>query len=505
MWILLPMATFRSAARVYPDGMVVGAYPATARVDGAAPAAAAVATGTVAAGVLSISGLTPGRPYVLYGVVDGVHRYASFQIGAGQSPAIQGAFSQAFGDGDIPEWDASAGQFVPSDVAGRVVRPNTVMGLGDSITANGWYTTNPCVTFSGQSYMMWLNLLSAGKLRLLVPAGVLGGPIAATSGFTTAQIIATHLPTIIAARPGYCVVLAGANDAPALNVSNANVCIANLVAIYDALRAAGITPILCTLTPRADTTYPYGFAHVNAAIKRYGAQYGLPVADLYSALADPATTSNYLAAYDSGDHIHPNAAGGKLIGQTIWAAVQSNVAAVDPPLAANNTRGASDPADALAAIGNSLFLTDTNADGIPDNWGVASGAGTPSLATAASKGKLLTITRGASDYKLWNLIDTDSPISGHRVIFSAEVNSTVEASGGKAEFMLMDVNNALACGIDQWTTDVPVGSVMSAEFVWPASGYQNESRLRLSAIGAAGARAAWGRMSLIDLTRLGIS
>lgn len=381
---------------------------------------------------------------------------------------------------------------------------NTLMALGDSITINGWYTNGPVATsFNSQCYTMWVSLLSGGKLRLYVPPGS-KIPVAATSGYTTAQMLSIHLPTILAAKPGYCIVLGGSNDQPAANAANTAGCISNLRQIYTKLRAAGIQPIACTVPPRADATYNYGFNTVNAWIKRYCADNRIPCADIYSAVVDTASIGGWATGLDNGDEIHPNAAGGKIIGQTIWSAISAHVSPVTPPLASTNIRGTTDTADAFGVFQNSLFLTDTNADGVPDNWTVGGGAGTPTVSDNASLGKMLKLVRGASDYRIWNNINSDAITAGDRMLFLAEITSTVEATSGKASFQVLDSNSAQVIGIDQWDKDIPSGSVLAIEFTWP-TGFATRARPQITAQTVASTVAAWGRVTLLNLSKQGIA
>lgn len=386
---------------------------------------------------------------------------------------------------------------------GAGLRAGTIMALGDSITINGWYTDRPCQTFNAQSYLAWVSLLSGGRLRLYCPPGRFL-PVAATSGLTTAQIAATHLPTVAAAKPGYCVVLAGSNDQPGASAANTASCIAGLRRLYEGLLAAGITPIVCTVPPRADAAYTFGFSTVNAWVKRYAADRGLPCADVFSALVDPATTGSYLAGLHAGDQIHPNAAGGKVIGQTIWQAIDAQVPAAGVPFPATNTRAAADTADALGPMANALFLSDGGA-GIPSNYVVQAGAGTQAY-VADGTAKLLALTSGgAGGYGVWNALNSDPISVGDRLLFIAKVQSTVEASAGKAQFMLLDSNSGKQAGIDDWTVDIPAGSVLAMEFSWPQSAAGLRARPLLVARTAAGAVATWGRLALLNLSRQGIA
>jgi lysophospholipase L1-like esterase len=128
--------------------------------------------------------------------------------------------------------------------AGRpVANESVVRAIGDSITANGYVAPNTTdgPKYGGQSYLQRASQLSGGKFRI--------GGVAATSGYTSTQVLTTHLPTVLAAKPRYCIVLCGTNDVP-IGSSTTK---ANLLAIWNALANAGITPILATLTPATTT------------------------------------------------------------------------------------------------------------------------------------------------------------------------------------------------------------------------------------------------------------
>src|ERR1035437_10319097 len=89
----------------------------------------------------------------------------------------------------------------------------TVGAIGDSITANGFFTvgyaansisTNILGDIDCRNWPMCGSILSNG-------AYVFTGA-AATGGYTIAQALATHVPTAVAGNPDYCVVHIGTND-----------------------------------------------------------------------------------------------------------------------------------------------------------------------------------------------------------------------------------------------------------------------------------------------------
>lgn len=91
--------------------------------------------------------------------------------------------------------------------------------------------------------------------------------------------------------------------------------------------AAGVVPVLFTGIPgsKIGTVETQRLAF-NAAV-RGAAQDGVPVADFDAALRDPAAQSQLLAAYNSGDNVHPNDAGYAAMAAIARAAVQKIVSA----------------------------------------------------------------------------------------------------------------------------------------------------------------------------------
>jgi lysophospholipase L1-like esterase len=209
---------------------------------------------------------------------------------------------------------------------------------------------------SGQSYLFWACLISQAKLQF---AG-----IAATGGFTTAQVRATHLPTVLSLRPGMCVVLAGTNDFG--NFSDATLFAAwqaDMTAMYTALLANGTLPIAATLpaTNNVGGTYTK-LTQANVWITRTATRLGIPLVDFYGATT--ADNGNYAAGLNS-DNVHPSAAGAKVMGTALWTLLQNVV-----PQSSVYISQDQPSIDTTRILSNELFLTDTNADGVPDNWSV---------------------------------------------------------------------------------------------------------------------------------------
>lgn len=78
----------------------------------------------------------------------------------------------------------------------------------------------------------------------------------------------------------------------------------------------------CTVPPKgtAPVANTDATTTLNSWIRRYALAHHMTLVDLYPALVNPATGA-FLTAYDSGDGVHPNERGAKLIGEMIAAAI----------------------------------------------------------------------------------------------------------------------------------------------------------------------------------------
>jgi lysophospholipase L1-like esterase len=347
--------------------------------------------------------------------------------------------------------------------SGSVSRGNTVMALGDSITAHGYTALNgvPYADLDPQAYLLWASMLSQGQI-------VFSG-VAATSSFKLADIIATHLPTVLAAKPAACLLLGGTND---IGLTSLATMYTQAAFIFTSLASAGTLPVVCTIPPRAgdSATLMKQLAQYNAWLTRYAQSHGLPLVDFYNHLVDPAT-GGWLSGLNL-DSVHPNGAGAKVMGQLIsdvlcgtnWVTLKPTsgvLPAVFPYLAANNT-------DTATLLTNPLMLTDSGAPvGRPSGWSLLTGAPTAESAAtdATTLGKYYSLTGIAS---LANNAAGSTAVAGDLIYVACRIGATLEASGGRTSAGFGDTGGSQDYfRMAGWDKDIPLGSVLAFTFTMP--------------------------------------
>jgi len=207
------------------------------------------------------------------------------------------------------------------------VDPGRVVFMGDSIT-DGWRLAE---YFPGRPY---------------VNRGI--------SGQTTPQMVVRMYPDVIALKPAAFIILAGTNDiARNTGPQTLEMIEQNFMAMTDLAQKNGIKVILCSVTPISDyTTMPAGrgapppapgaapptpvrriqttgrppadILKLNSWMKEYAARVNAVYADYFSALVD---AQGMLKDGFSGDGLHPNAEGYKLMAPVAEAAIQKALGA----------------------------------------------------------------------------------------------------------------------------------------------------------------------------------
>lgn len=293
--------------------------------------------------------------------------------------------------------------------------------LGDSITADGGWRL-PATSRATGLYNWHL------FAQILADSRVLYQGCYATAGYTTAEILATHVPQLIASdpRPDYCVVLCGHNNLGSQFTEHEQ--------IVSDLLGAGIVPILCTPTPYATS----GLLRHVAFVRRLAAKYGLPLLDLYSVLIDHATGA-WLSAY-TRDTVHPTQAGAWVMGQALAdlfvELVPHNSWASWLPQADVHT---------VAGTGSSAAVMISGPTGsYPNGYSALAGghAATPTYTSGtAGFGYKMTMTRSGSDLIVGKSFGS-SLAAGHRLVVAFKLSTDVVSSSAVWRMGLgMNVNS----------------------------------------------------------------
>lgn len=144
-------------------------------------------------------------------------------------------------------------QYVPTsdNTKQPIINRLTVAIAGDSITANN-SSSSLLDVMSNHGYWTWANIFSGHRVEFPKTNNF------GIGGNTSTQLLA-RINTVIAAQPGICLVGIGGNDYTA-GISLATTK-ANLVAIWDALKAAGIYVIALPILPRGPAYGTYTTEH----------------------------------------------------------------------------------------------------------------------------------------------------------------------------------------------------------------------------------------------------
>ncbi|MEV8023413.1 SGNH/GDSL hydrolase family protein [Microbacterium sp. NPDC080220] len=467
------VAAAAESAQVASDSATSAAEYASAAAEAAGDAAAAVAP--VAAKATALESLT-----------------TTGRLGeAGLSATIAGAT-----DLDTDQGQAFALAFR------RHARTRRVWAIGDSITDQGvaWasaaYGADANVARrqgglwqNNTAWTTWATLASAAKWTL---AG-----ISATAGFTPAQILATHVPNVIAvAQPGdTVVVLAGTNGA--------GTAMEDIPAIHAALRAAGLHTVAVTTPPR--NSAPSTPQTLNTALRAWADSEGVPVADVHAALVD-VTTGGYRAGLDNGDGVHPSEAGAKILGETIAATLAGMFASAVSPLVPFNAAATNHLQTKPLAIDTPAVGTD-----FLNLTSVGSGTFLPGTFSAAKGGMGYVATRG--DVDINGRFGTYALVAGHKYRLGMMFDLALGEAG--TFFMRLDSNTG-ATAATLWAmgyhTATPSGKVLArsvadrrfySEFTVPP-GFGDTYRLRFTLAGA-GSVAKFSEITVADLTALGVA
>ncbi len=176
-----------------------------------------------------------------------------------------------------------------------------IVFMGNSIT-EGWINTCPDF-FSGKSF---------------VNRGI--------SGQTTPQMLVRFRPDVINLKPAVVVILAGTNDiAGNTGPSTLEMIMDNLISMSELAKANQIKVVLSSVLPVFDYPWKPGLQPaekiiaLNLMIKNYAEKNGFVYLDYFSATVDERKG---LKKELSGDGVHPNLAGYKIMEPLAEAAIQ---------------------------------------------------------------------------------------------------------------------------------------------------------------------------------------
>lgn len=207
---------------------------------------------------------------------------------------------------------------------------------GDSITANsGGSRAGPNnVTWNNNGYPAWVKIHSQGRIDF--PAGY----IKATGGFTSAQVLATHIPAILALdpKPDFCIVYVGTNISGALKD--------NVASMIKQLSEAGILPVVMAVqltssdlsARRPQYDYNQWLRDLSRGSPTLRTQYGLTSQHQFL-FVDPSRYFSDFASATGGvqpgllsDGLHPGAAGAYYLGFEIWRILKQSLQLFDMPM-----------------------------------------------------------------------------------------------------------------------------------------------------------------------------
>lgn len=140
------------------------------------------------------------------------------------------------------------------------------------------------------------------------------------SGNTLDQITARIETDSLVRRPDYVVIEGGVNTLR-VAVADPNTAMqTDIQTMVTKIIATGAAPILTTVTPFSGNANQYTWQDTyNAWIASYAAANGYQYIDFYGLMVDPGNPHAYLPAYDSGDHLHPSAAGFTILENAVKA------------------------------------------------------------------------------------------------------------------------------------------------------------------------------------------
>lgn len=359
---------------------------------------------------------------------------------------------------------------------------NRVAFLGDSITRG---SDTPGL-INGSCWPTYASVFSKQRIFKARNAGV--------GGDTTAQMLGRFDTDVTPYRPTVVTIAGGRNDIN--NGVSLSTFQANIAALVAKARTIGATPVLATITP-TNSTNRQPTLDWNVWLRFYAASQGLAILPFHSALVDPVT-GNYLAAYNSGDNVHPNDAGCALMGKVAAATLAPLLRDWAPPIPTEVN-------DTSNLKPDGIFTGTLNGNGEPTGWFVAN----PTLVTASLDTSDATIKGSAwkgvfannvSDVQLYRNAQ-GALTAGHVYAFTGRVKSALTAGRVQAVMVLNGTTNVTAYAMVDLYQQIDDGAFWVTATA-PAGATTFNLQLKVMA-GAAGT-VQWAQVGIYDLTALGV-
>lgn len=328
------------------------------------------------------------------------------------------------------KWEFEGIPFSNRTMRGRL--PNDMFVIGDSLVFNGWAMSgtidNPGTIYApllnSLSWICWASMMSSGQIK--------NSGQSATGGYTTAKILAEHVPKAIQSGATFVPVLGGRNDVRDATNTNFSTTKANFISIFTSLLRAGIIPVVCTMAAQGTEANPLSVAEkikeaqINDFLKSFADDNGLPLVDFHAATVDPLT-----GVWRDGYNIdvsHPNSTGAKVMGETYAAAMKDWVSPAKPRTAVST----SNPETSTNLNSDPMFLQSTA--GVPNGWATTT-AGTSSVASDAQiKGNAWTISGSGSVVPRY--VKTISVVPGQKIGFGAMLKGVSSESSSLAFYLV---------------------------------------------------------------------
>lgn len=331
--------------------------------------------------------------------------------------------------------------------------------------------------------------------------------LAAYPGQTSSYILG-QMPSMLSSSPDVVVIGPDYQTNSAGNAFTLAQMQADFIAAVDLSRASGATVVACTNLQRGSGTSAGTMSLVgiyNLWLREYCGRHGIPLADTYAATVDPAT-GYLLAAYDSGDAVHPNDAGHLALAQAISPVLRSAIPLGPWPVMA--------PDISVGMLSNPLMAGTSGS--VPSGWLDYNGsyAGTRTFTSTAPSGGDLPAGQwlnmslnGASGTGYRNFATTNLSgwSVGDELLLCAYVKCSDPIGTGLKVQFLDQTTAAATGGVRLDSPGVPTIGPVISRFTVPAG----VTSLKLSLTGAVSAGQnitfSIGAVQVYNLTTLGLT